>query len=134
ASSTTGAPWSSRPADGLDANTRTCSYPRSASRRRVPPPTAPVAPTPPIRAGSGTDALLGEEAELLVHGPHGGLDLGAADDAGDSDRRRGDDLDVDAGFGERLEHVRGDARVALHSRADERHLPDLGVVEDAASA
>jgi hypothetical protein len=47
------------------------------------------------------------------------------------DRRRGDDLDVDAGLGERVEHVGRDARMALHSRADERDLRDLRVAHDA---
>ena len=54
--------------------------------------------------------------------------------ARDADGRRGDHLDVDVLRGERLEHLRGDAGVRLHARADERHAADAGVVVDAARA
>ena len=59
---------------------------------------------------------------------HGALDVVLVHDARDADRRRGDHLDVDALGGERLEHLRGDAGVGLHARADERDAAD-GVVE-----
>src|SRR5581483_12361872 len=104
------------PADRFDANVRTFSYPRSARIDSRTPPTAPVAPTTATRV-SGMRPLLGVQLELLVHGLHRALDLGGADDAGDPDRGRRDDLDVDPGVGERLEHVRGDAGVAAHAGA-----------------
>src|SRR5207245_10562876 len=72
--------------------------------------------------------VLGEP-EAVVHDLDGALELGAADDARDADRRRGDDLDVNARVRERLEHVGGDARVAAHARADERDLPDVRVAD-----
>src|SRR5262249_22917568 len=103
--SSTGVPSSSvEPAERADANARTRSKPRSRRMRIVTAPTAPVAPTTATRA-SRTDALLGEEPELRVHRAHGVLDLRGADDARDADRRRRDDLDVDACLGEGLEHV-----------------------------
>ena len=61
----------------------------------------------------------------------GSLDVGGADDARDADRRGRDDLDVHAGLRERVEHVRRDAGMALHPRADQRHLPDVGVTREA---
>src|SRR5437588_9723731 len=129
ASSTTIPQSSVRPAERADANARTFSWPRSRSSRMVPAPTAPVAP-PTAMLPSGTDALLGEEPELLVHGAHGTLDVAGAHDARHADGGRGDDLDVDARVGERLEHVGGDAGMALHARADEGNLRDVGVVRD----
>src|SRR3546814_10596419 len=44
------------------------------------------------------------------------------------DLRRGDRLDVDAAFAQRLEHRRGDTGVAAHADADHRDLGDAGVV------
>jgi hypothetical protein len=82
---------------------------------------------PAEREDAKARALLGVEPELVVNGLHGPLDVGRAHDAGDADRRRRDDLDVDPGLGEGLEHVRGDAGMALHACADERHLCDFVV-------
>ena len=55
-------------------------------------------------------------------------------DAGDLDRRGGDHLDVDVLVAERGEHLGGDARVRLHSRADDRDLPHRRVLGDAEDA
>src|SRR6266567_2952758 len=107
ASSTAVPSASAEPADRAEAKARTFSKPRSRRIRIVTLPTAPVAPITATRA-SRIDALLG------VHRPHGPLDLGRAHDAGDADRRRGDDLDVDPCLRESLEHVGGDAGMALH--------------------
>src|SRR5947208_1839066 len=85
------------PADREEAKARTCSKPRSRRIRMVMLPTAPVAPTTAIRT-SRTDPLLGVEAELVVDRLHRPLDVGGADDAGDTDRGGRDDLDVDPGF------------------------------------
>src|SRR6266852_6149581 len=127
ASSTTSPPSNSLSADRADANARTCPYPRSFRSCSVTPPTAPVAPTTAIR-GSGTDALLGIAAEPVVHRLHRSLDLGRSHDARDANRRGGDDLDVDVGVAECLEHVGGDAWMALHPGTDQGHLCDVGVV------
>ena len=80
ASSTRIPPASLLPADRADANARTFSWPRSRSSRIVTAPTAPVAPTTAMRA-SGTDPLLGEEPELLVHGADRALDVTGPHDA-----------------------------------------------------
>src|SRR5712691_8798442 len=112
ASSTTNPPSNSLPADRVEANARTCPYPRSFRSCSVTPPTAPVAPTTAMR-GSGTDALLGVAAEPVVHRLHRPLDLGRPHHAGNADRRSRDDLDVDVGFAEGLEHVGGDTWMAL---------------------
>ena len=58
------------------------------------------------------------------------LELVGAHDARDSDRRRRDDLDVDARLRERAEHLRRHAGVALHAGADQRDLADLRVALD----
>ena len=59
-------------------------------------------------------------------------DAVAADHARDLDRRGRDHLDVDPLAGEHREHLRGDARVRLHPRADDRDLAHLGLVVDPA--
>src|SRR5438132_7679217 len=133
ASSTTRPPSNSLPVDRAEASARTRSNPRSRRRRSVTPPTAPVAPTTAIR-GSGTDALLGVAAEAVVHRLHRPLDLARTHDAGNPDGRSRDDLDVDVGLAESLEHVGGDTWMALHPGADEGHLRDVGVVDDALRA
>ena len=76
------------------------------------------------RAHHAASEELGIAPEAVVDGPHGPLDVVRAHEAGDPDRRGRDDLDVDAGLGERVEHVRRDARVRLHARADQRDLRD----------
>src|SRR5439155_18835379 len=129
ASSTTSPPSNALPADRAEASARTRPYPRSRRSLSVTPPPAPVAPTTAIR-GSGTDALLRIAAEAIVHRLHGTIDLGRPYDARDTDRRGRDDLDVDAGLAQRLEHVRGDAWMALHSGTDEGHLRDDRVVDE----
>src|SRR5689334_18942029 len=106
------------PADRAEARARTFSKPRSRRTRIVTVPTAPVAPTTATRA-SRIDALLSVDPELVVHRLHRPVDLSGAHHAGDANRRRGDDLDVDPCLREGLEHVGGDARMALHSGADE---------------
>src|SRR5205823_7811112 len=126
ASSTTVPSASVDPADRAEAKARTLSKPRSRRIRIATLPTAPVAPITATRA-SRICALLGVDPELVVNRLHGALDLGRAYDAGDADRRRGDDLDVDACLREGFEHASGDSRVALHSGSDERDLRDLVV-------
>src|SRR5438067_347447 len=44
----------------------------------------------------GIDARLSQELEAVVYRAHGALDVGSAYNARDADRRRRDDLDVDA--------------------------------------
>src|SRR5215208_5411320 len=64
---------------------------------------------------------------------HGGRHAVGLHDAGDLDRRGGDHLDVDVLVAEGAEHLGGDARMRLHSRADDRDLPHrriLGHAED----
>src|SRR5882672_8197236 len=48
----------------------------------------------------------------------------ALHDAGDPDRGRGDHLDIDPLFGERLEHGRSYPGMRLHSRPDDGDLGD----------
>src|SRR5437867_3987328 len=80
------------PAERADAKTRTCSNPRSARRSIVTVPTAPVAPTTPIR----DSVIRCSELEPVVDGANCLLDRVRADDAGDPDRGCRDDLDVHA--------------------------------------
>src|ERR687894_98441 len=63
--------------------------------------------------------------ERLVEGLHGAVDLGGRDVAGDLDGGGGDDRAVDARRLERLEGLRCDTGVTLHSRSDETHLPEV---------
>ncbi len=60
------------------------------------------------RSAGGAGAV---EAEAVVQGAHGGLDVGVGDEARDLDLAGADGLDVDAGGGEQAEHLRGDAGV-----------------------
>src|SRR5215470_6487431 len=117
------------PADRAEAKARTFSNPRSRRIRTVTVPTAPVAPITATRA-SRIDTLLGQDPELVVHRSHRPLDFGCTYDTRDADRRRRDDLDVDSGLRQSLEHVGGHAGMALHAGADERHLCDLVVEID----
>src|ERR687887_454873 len=123
ASSTT-RPRTSLPAERADAKTRTSSKPRSASRSTATRPTAPVAP---ITATLGMLPLRFGRVELerLVEDPDRGLDLVAADVAGDLDRRGGDDLGLDSRAGEALEGLGRHAGVALHPRADHADLAEV---------
>jgi hypothetical protein len=74
------------------------------------------------------------QPELLVNRGDGSLDVVGPHDARDTDGRRRQDLDVDVGLGERLEHVGRDPGVRLHAGSDERHLPDVRVGLDALRA
>ena len=65
-----------------------------------------------------------------MHRLDGTLDVGRAHDARDPDRRGRDDLDVDPGGGERLEHVGGDAGVRAHPGADQGDLRDVRVLRE----
>src|SRR4051794_32794061 len=84
-------------------------------------PTAPVAPTTPMRA-SDTRSL---QLERLVQRLDGLRHVLGADVAGDLDRRGRDDLRPDARALERGERPRSDPGVALHAGADERDLPEV---------
>src|SRR6185437_2556217 len=75
--------------------------------------------------------LVRTERESVVDGANRGRHLGVATDDADPDLRGRDDLDVDPGFGKRAEEGRGYAWVGPHSRAYERHLADVLVVDDA---
>ena len=57
------------------------------------------------------------------------VELRVLDQHRDSDLRGGDQLDVDPDLGQRLAERGGDAGVAAHARADQRHLADVVVVE-----
>src|SRR5581483_5619850 len=61
-----------------------------------------------------------------VQGAHGEVGLGGLDQHGEFDLRGGDGEDVDLVFGQRLEGPGGDAGVAAHADADDRHLGDVG--------
>ena len=56
------------------------------------------------------------------------------DQHADLDLAGGDRLDVDPALGQRGEHVRRDARMALHAHADDADLGDLAVGDDAVEA
>src|SRR4029077_17432927 len=107
------------PAERLEAKARTCPSPRSASSSRVTLPTAPVAPTTPIR-GSAMLALRFRALELEcgMQRLDGLLDLSACDEAADLDRRRSDDHRLNPELLERGEHLRGHSGVAPHPGAD----------------
>src|SRR5919108_4785184 len=87
----------------------------------VTPPTAPVAPTTPIRASVDDEVKL----ERLVERADGPADVPGRDMAGDLDRRGGHDLDGDSLGVQRGERLRGDPGMALHSRPDQAHLPEV---------
>src|SRR6266576_2196119 len=123
---------------------RSISSPLSLRRRWTASPTVPypsnatgtsTAPIPTPAGGMFLDRhrVLGE-LEPVVEDADGPLDLGGPDDAGDADRRRRDDLDVDARLGERVEHVGDDAWVRLHPRADKGDLCDLSIGREALPA
>src|SRR5689334_24205920 len=134
-----------------NGTTELAGNPRRRSRRSRSVPTAPVAPTTatrmralpqpgrprsgpqgPTKSGPscgelperalGLDGAVARQLEGGMQGAHGVRHAVAADDAGDLDRRRRDHLDVDALPAERGEDLRGDARVRLHARADDRDL------------
>src|SRR4051794_8903826 len=94
---------------------------RSASTKRMTPPTCPVAPTIPTSTrlrlpGALQLKLLGRsfvELEGRVEGAYRLLDVAGADDAADADGRRRDHLDVDALVGQHLEHAGRDPRMGL---------------------
>ena len=60
--------------------------------------------------------------------------LGRVHDHGQADRRGGDGHDVDVVVAQSLERARGDARRRLHARAHQRHLRDVLVDDELASA
>src|SRR5215217_3504531 len=112
------------PADRSDANGTISSAGNERSRMtpRIVLPTAPVAPTTATRMSAHPRSVVA---------PHVLGDVGSAHDARDLDRGRGDHLDVDAGVAQDAEGLGGDARVRLHSRADERDLAHVGIGLDA---
>src|SRR5215212_333790 len=125
-----------RPAERSEAKGTTSSAgnERSRSTPSIVDPTAPVAPTTATRIwlghlrGMHARHVLGQhgvraELERGVQLAHRVLHVLLAHDAGDLDRRGGDHLDVHAGIAEDGEGLGGHAGVALHSRADQRHLP-----------
>src|ERR1035437_9257111 len=101
-----------RPPSRLTASRRAAS---SRARLRCPPGS--------LRLGLASEQRLRLlESEGLVERPDGGLDLILGDHSGDADLRRRDDLDVDAGLGERREHLGGVARGILDPGADDGDL------------
>src|SRR4051812_34053931 len=105
------------PAERADAKTRTCWNPRACRSSSVMLPTAPVAPTTPMRALC--------KVEGIVEGANGSVDLVRLDVTGDLDRRGRDDGRRDSRRLEGGERLRGDARVALHAGADHRDLAEV---------
>ena len=108
---------------------------RSRSFSSITVPTAPVAPTTATRRAHGlkgcsgrTSSAPSSNASCSARTACG--DAVGGDDAGDLDRRGGDHLDVDFLVAERGEHLRGDAGMRLHSRADDGHLPHRRVLGD----
>src|SRR5687768_13006539 len=115
--SSTVSPATCFPAERAEAKTRTCPYPRSRSSSSVIVPTAPVAPTTPMRGSA--------KVEGLVEGLHGPVDIGARHVASDLDRRGRDDRRLDPGRLERGERLGRDAGVALHPRPDQADLAQV---------
>src|SRR5437762_2865299 len=64
------------------------------------------------------------ELEGLVQCAHRLLDVVAGDVEGNLDRRRGDEMRLDADAGERPEGLRRDARVTLHPGTDDADLAE----------
>ncbi len=71
------------------------------------------------------------QLERRVQRLHRALDVVFGDDARDPDGRGADHLDVDAFGRQRLEHLRRDAGMRLHARADEGDASDLFVGAEA---
>src|SRR6266540_1568867 len=119
ASSTVSSPspyGSLEPAERADAKARTCPKLRSASSVSVTRPTAPVAPTTPTRGSAmRPDGLRAVELERRVECLNGGLHLVARDEAGDLDRRGGDDLRLDPERLERRKRLCGHPGMAPHA-------------------
>src|SRR4029078_2411837 len=104
-----------------------------ASRmRNISVPTMPVAPTTPTLIDRPPEFLLlisrgSVETERSVQRTHAAFDVVLGYHARHPDRRRADHLDVDALTREDLEHLRGDAGIRPHPRADERDAPDARI-------
>src|SRR6266545_3036141 len=117
ASSTASSPspyGSLEPAERAEAKARTCPKLRSAKSASVTRPTAPVAPTTPTRGSAmRPDSLRAVELERRMQRLHGGLHLVAPDEAGDLDRRSGDDLRLDPKRLERRKRLRRHSGMAL---------------------
>ena len=86
----------------------------------------------PATSSGWTD--VAPEVEGRVQLDHRGLHVLLAHHARDLDRRGGDHLDVHARLAQHGEGPGGDARVALHPGADERHLAHPVVRVDRAEA
>src|ERR1700712_1989121 len=121
------------PAERAEAKKRISSTGkrRSASRRRITPPTWPVAPTTAMRltgdpfrsnkggrdgsaAGAAVDdggLVVRAELERVVYRADRGVELDVAADDGDPDLGGGDHLDVDARVGQGREQLGRDAGV-----------------------
>ena len=86
------------------------------------------------RAYPARRATRRSSANAVVQRADRPLDVRARDHAGDLDRGRRDQLQVDPLARERPEHPRRDARMRAHSGADERHLAEIVVLVDLRSA
>ena len=124
ASSTT-RPSISLPAERADANRRTSSKPRSRKRSTI---------TRADCAGGADDAdpqacwrsASGASSSKAWCSAATAVSTSSVRDvAGDLDRRGRHDLGLDAGVGQRREHLRRHARVALHARADHADLAEV---------
>src|SRR5919108_3480174 len=89
-------------------------------------PTAPVAPTTPIRTSRIVLTLRGRLRQLegVVERPHAPVDVVSGDVEGDLDGRGGDEMRLHAAVRQRGERLSGDPGMRLHSRADDAHLPE----------
>src|SRR5262249_20008343 len=116
--SSTVIPSTDVPAERAEAKARTLRYPRSRNNCKATGPTAPVAPTTPMRASLS-------KLERLVQRGDSPVDVRGRDGARDLDRRRRDDGRVDARSFEGRKRLGSHSGVALHSRTDERHLPEV---------
>ena len=65
------------------------------------------------------------QLERVMQGAHGAVDVSAQDVAGDLDRRRRNDLRLDALVVQHCEHLRRDSRMAFHAGADEADLAQV---------
>ena len=83
-----------------------------------------------VDTGASTVALDTTEAERLVQRGDRLVQLGVLDQHRDSNLGGRDQVDVDADLGQRLAELGGDAGVAAHTGAHQRHLADVIVVQD----
>src|SRR5919112_430675 len=133
-----GTSGSRRQAELLSMTVTPASANRGACAREVVAPAEKIAMSRPVGSAVAASSTVisppahgrvlpavGAEVERVVHRADGDVDVGVAADHGDADLRGADQLEVDAGIGQRAEELGGDAGVRAHTGTNQRHLADV---------